>query len=410
MSWKQQKAWNYRAEEWKQSWPRTKEVKTNKEKPKNDGKQQKGKNVPVLVGHDGHKIELDFGDGGSSAGSLSTMSSAMQEENRCLKEAVRFMSSKNDTAAIPDYIKKIVEPDPREKLREQQKELNKARKNLTKVEKIKEDLDKKEASYGRWKNGMAAGLKKAEEIHAKEMQQLRMDLKLAEEGKDVPEEDEDMDLEKEHLAKELDEVKDKMDQMTSYVAAMEQRNQDLVSQVQTLVTAIQTTHKSELWNKDSPQEVHRPSAILPENVDHGALGRVTEFPPSGDYDPRRRSRSPLKRNAETAALGDQDLVKQTEISELLTSLPSEMRDLVNDHMNLEMDKYQEPAEVKKLILIQALADRQQAGLPAAAAIEVEGAMTGTETALMPFRLGGDRMIRRHRTTPLRTPRGLNGMS
>ena len=242
-----------------------------------------------------------------------------------------FMSSKNDTAEIPDYIKKIVEPDPREKLREQQRELNKARKNLTRVEKIKEDLDKKEASYGRWKNGMVAGLKKAEEIHAKEMQQLRMDLKLAEEGKDALYEDEEMNGEMEPLAKELDEVKNKMNQMTSYVAAMEQRNQDLVSQVQTLVTAIQTTHKNELWNKDSPQEVHRPSAALPEGMYHGTMTGLEDPPLFGDCNSRRRSRSPLKRSAETAALGDQDLVKQTEIRELLASIPSEMRDTVNDY-------------------------------------------------------------------------------
>ena len=74
----------------------------------------------------------------------------------------------------------------------------------------------------------------------------------------------------------------------------------------------------------------------------------------------------------------------------------------------DVEKYSEPAEVKKVI--QELADRQQAGLPTAATIEVDAAVPGNETALMPFRMGGDRMIQRHRTTPLRTPRGLNGMS
>ena len=77
-------------------------------------------------------------------------------------------------------------------------------------------------------------------------------------------------------------------------------------------------------------------------------------------------------------------------------------------MIADVEKYSEPAEVKKVI--QELADRQQAGLPTAATIEVDAAVPGNETALMPFRMGGDRMIRRHRTTPLRTPRGLNGMS
>ena len=95
-------------------------------------------------------------------------------------------------------------------------------------------------------------------------------------------------------------------------------------------------------------------------------------------------------------------MKQAEIRELLASIPSELRDTVNAYVHADMEKSSEP-------MIQDLENQRQAGLPTVAPIDV-GMVEYKEDAMMPFRVSRDRMIRRHRTTPLRTPRGLNGMS
>ena len=89
-----------------------------RQKKKDQAKMDKD-TKPVLIGHDGRRIELDFGTRGSSSQSL-------QDENKCLKEAVRFFTCRTAPDSIPEEHKRYAPQDPREKIREQQKELNKA--------------------------------------------------------------------------------------------------------------------------------------------------------------------------------------------------------------------------------------------------------------------------------------------
>lgn len=106
-------------------------------------KKEKADNL-VLRYHDGTKIDTTIG-GASASLVSSSQTSGLQEENKKLREAVKALAEKTDLSAVEsaDEIRKLVETDPRTVLREQQKELNKLKKELTKKEKIEKQIKEK---------------------------------------------------------------------------------------------------------------------------------------------------------------------------------------------------------------------------------------------------------------------------
>ena len=130
MSWKGQK-WSYRADQWNAQWdgqdgPAIQSKKRAKEKnPANSGGQQQERQF--LIGYDGKKVELKQPAGSLS---LSSASSSATDENKILKEAVRYLLSKTpEPEEVPHGVKSLVAVDPREELRLRQKELNQEKKH-----------------------------------------------------------------------------------------------------------------------------------------------------------------------------------------------------------------------------------------------------------------------------------------
>ncbi|CAK9021962.1 unnamed protein product [Durusdinium trenchii] len=228
MSWKGRWGSNARAEAWKGSWP-----KENK-KPQEKSKKEKPDNQ-VLRYHDGTKIDTTVGGSSTLQGS-SAQSSLLQEENKKLREAIKALSQKADLSEVEsaDEIRKLVETDPREVLREQQKELNKLKKELTKKEKIERQLKEKAENHASWKAGILEGVKRADIKHLEEIKKLKEELAQVEDDKDVKD---GMSVEVPQgndsaMDSKLEDMDRKMYQMASYVETMEQRNQDLAYQAE----------------------------------------------------------------------------------------------------------------------------------------------------------------------------------
>ena len=175
MSWKGRWGSNARAEAWKGSWP--KENKKPQEKPKKEKPDSQ-----VLRYHDGTKIDTTIGGSSTLQGS-SAQSSLLQEENKKLREAVKALSQKADLSEVEsaDEIRKLVETDPREVLREQQK----LKKELTKREKIEKQLKEKAENHTSWKAGILEGVKRADAKHLEEIKKLKEELAQVEDDKDV---------------------------------------------------------------------------------------------------------------------------------------------------------------------------------------------------------------------------------
>ena len=230
MAWKAQR-WNQRAESWKDSWPQEEAPRrSRKDKGQAKQKDQKHGSQPVMYGHDGKPIEIDVG--GTTSSSSSVSSSSLEQENRTLREALRtLVAEAKNPESIPAGVRELTVVDPREDLRMRQRELNKEKKALTKVEKIRSDIEKNESSYSRWKQGIHSGLEKAEKRHTDLLHQLQTDLKLIEakgdnQMEDGSEEEEESKSSK-ALVREVDEMKAHMGQMATYVQRMEQRNWEL---------------------------------------------------------------------------------------------------------------------------------------------------------------------------------------
>ena len=177
MSWRQEK---WTAKDWKQ-W----QGKKNDKKP---NKEQKGKPETsgfVMYSHDGKRVELK---GNAEPGKRSGSSSASQsdgsikEENQKLKDAIRRMlqAEKPEDADL-DTVRTLVKVDPREEIRQRQRQLNQERRILNKAENLKETLHKKEHSYQSWKHNMQEGLAQEDRRLSKEIAELQAEIKAAEE-------------------------------------------------------------------------------------------------------------------------------------------------------------------------------------------------------------------------------------
>lgn len=377
MSWKNQRWQNSKAEQWKASWndqDLSKGQQKKKEKDRASKDQQQEKHV--LIGYDGRKVEIK--QPGSALSSSSSPASAA-EENKVLKEAVKYLLSKTpEPEEVPAAVKSLIAVDPRAELRQRQKELNQEKKALTRVEKLKAEIVKQEERYAAWKTGMDTGIQQEEARFQKEIHQLQVDLKTVEkdekEGRYEMDEGSSNNPANQRLAQEMDTMKQNMIQMASYVQSMEQRNMELANQVQSLVVALKSSNGLEMPANNSPQMVHRPRRAERE-------GSLFE-------DHRERSRSPAKRSAEEAHLEAAEVLdlERQEAKEIISTIPEPHRAQLIAIVKSEPASYQTIPELWNLVIAFQTQLAAQVSLPKEEG--VSSVMTTGEpgTAMLPFRM------------------------
>eukprot|EP00913_Durusdinium_trenchii_P003856 g3569.t1 len=306
--------------------------------------EEKGRDTKATKSQEAiHNRADDETSAGTAQSPHDTDSEPSEEENRRLKEALKMISEKRtvDNGILEDCQKLI--QNPREQLRERQRELNKEKKTLTRQEKLEATIQETDESYKSWRAGMEEGLRQEDARHAAELEKLQQELKDLHEAKDPDAMKDNMDDEKPlqegSMAQELQEVRESMREVAYHVETLEQRNQEMVmqmnSQVQALVSAIKGSKPIELFNEGSPQLIKRPQVIM--------------SPRTNSHD---RSRSPVKRSAEVAELKDVGEIHAM-VRPLLKQIPEEHHHKIMAILESEGDKYQTLEAVE--ILIQQIA-------------------------------------------------------
>ena len=339
MTWKQNKNWNPKAQAWKQAWPSEQQ---EKQKPKKEDKDK-----TFFVGYDGRKVAVPNGQASSSGSTSSAATAATNaqvlEENRKLRDVFKLLLDKDagkevgkDPAELVEECKKIVH-NPRESLRERQRELNREKKSINKAEKLESTIREKEENFAKWKAGFMEGLRLEEKRYEEEVKALKEELKNVEDGPETHSMEAESDGEQgaRALAEDLTQVKAQIDQMATYFEIMEKRNHQMVqemnSQVQSLVAVIRTSQRPDLVNQSSPQLIRPP-------------GQKLETTPVREG----RSRSPaVKRNAVEVEMEDENL--ETFLKGLLAGLQEEHRRHVLTIVETEPENYATKEAVEILV-------------------------------------------------------------
>ena len=342
MTWKNKGQNSGRWSNWSGDWKTTdKSDKKKKEEPQGKGKANAGQ-VTILA-YDDRRVVVP--EGGGNGGSSSASSSGLQEENRRLKEAFRSILDGTADEKTEDEVWGLIATDPREALRQQQKELNKQKKALTKAEKVRATMEEKSAKWARWKTGYMKGLEMEEQRYKEEMKELEAELKEVEKEKEK-EKDGTMDLDsdgheddyKRSVDDELKTFRQQMVQMSSYVQLMEQRNQDLTTQMQQLITAVRDVKPTEL-TRESPQVVKPPTMARLDGED-------SQDEAKGEKRSRSRSRTPRAFELELPS----HLAPEAEgFLPLIQGMAEETQDQMLAILKAEPENFQNSEQVKQLI-------------------------------------------------------------
>ena len=317
------------------------------------GQWKKGNNSkkeePLLRGYDGKRIDIEDGEQPSSSWqSYGWGDSAIREENKQLKEAMKFVLSKVATPEeMPEEIVSLVKENPREALRQKQKELNAERKALTKIIKTREQLDKTQERFQRWKKNITAGVNTEEKRHqteVAEMQTRLQSLERGESGEPAPIEVESDGEENKTLKKELADVKDTFEKFATYTSAVEQKNANMLEQMQmqiaTLVGCLQGTAIPTIPTKSSPEQMVRPRAAcikIKEEKDADQERRK-----------RERSRSPPASGETSSKMAQASSFDQA-IQQEMTQYPEKCQMLAWQMMQEKPEEYQSLEVVQDLL-------------------------------------------------------------
>ena len=405
MTWKNKGQNSGRWSNWSGDWKTTdKSDKKKKEEPQGKGKANAGQ-VTILA-YDGRRVVVPE-EGGGNGGSSSASSSGLQEENRRLKEAFRSILGGTADDTTEEEVRGLLADDPREVLRQQQKELNKQKKALTKTEKVRAAMEEKSAKWTRWKAGYLKGLELEEQRYKEEMKELEAELKEVEKEKekekggimdlDAPESHEDGY--KKSVDNELNTFRQQMKQMSSYVQMMEQRNQDLTNQMQQLITAVRDVKQGDLV-RESPQAIKAPVHVRLDGED-----AEVEEPEAREARSRSRSRTPGR--ALESELPSHLAPEAAGFLPLLQGMTEETQDQMLAILKAEPENFQNSEQVKKLIHVMTV---QQC----AAQVEVqEGSAdssdpifqmgTGRFDVLKPFGVPRERKAMKRGALPLPGP-------
>ncbi|CAK8997385.1 unnamed protein product [Durusdinium trenchii] len=369
MSWRQTKQrWSTNDQwAWEQPW-------TKKTKGKETSK-------PFFYGYDGKKIELeDQGGAGSSSSSQRSSEEALREENRKLKEMMKKAQESGTMGVLSAAeTQQLLTVDPREDLKERQKQLNIERRTLNKTSRLKETIEEKEKKFQGWKEFMEKGLRQEEKRLAKDLQELNMHLKDAEKSeKEDAELVDDKDQEEDLQRQELEDMKEQMRDFMNYATVMEQRQRQLTEQVTMLVGALQGAKLVGDPGRDSPQH---PIAL----TRHDEIGQKRASDGKGD-----RSRSPAKA---AKLIHDPRMTFAAMIQKALEPLSDQCQTVILTQLEANRQEYQTQESVQKLIESVIKGEETQASLDAGIGAHVPA-------ALLPFR---KHQTSRSRDSPYSTP-------
>lgn len=338
MSWKREQNLATRKNAWQDSywqWP-------SQEKQQKKKKQDADPEKFTITGWDGKRIELGKQSGPSSgaSSSQSQVEQSLREENRKLKEAMR--ASMDGKQEIPPQVRELVKIDPREAIKEKQRLLNVERKQLNRAEKIKQEMEKNESRFSRWKEGMQEGLLLEEKRHASVMAEFATELKEAEEGPSMDVDRGDIsdpdgkDTRIDELGMELSDIKFQMSQMVAYTQAMEQRNQGLTEQVQQLIGAL--TGQSLIEGKafSSPQQLLK-------------VPKTDAFDDASNKRPRSPTRSAGKEEDQEKIIPDEEEMDAAELKGELLKLPEVVQARILNIKNEQPVKYRSATAMRQLI-------------------------------------------------------------
>lgn len=364
MPWKRDQAWQWTDSQWK--------ARPNRKQEKD---QQTNKGKPIMTGYDGKQVYV----GGSQQHSAASSSqeTSLREENHRLREAIKFVVGKVATEEeIPDFLKDITKENPREILKQKQKALNEERKNLNRLEKVREQIAAKETKFTEWKHSVKEGVLQEEKRHSTQVAELQAKLKSIEQGEEdaaiVVDSDGEADVKKDarsrQLEQELGTMKEQMQQMISYTAHMEAKNNMMLEQIQmqmsTLIGGMAGATLAEGMKPNSPEQ----------HVHHR---RVMDVIDTSKRDAAPRSRSPAKRakvnqvTLSSPRANPKLDYSPTKLKGVLADLPEEVQSKALGIMNSDPHKYATFVAVDELIqtllqvwnLEQAPTIRTEEGLP-----------------------------------------------
>lgn len=323
------------------------------EKPAKKGKEkeEKGKQ-PILYGWDGKKIEVKK-DGIAKSGSSSGYSSSdasLREENRRIKEVVRnILGNEEQTEEDIQALREFAKVDPREDLKERQRQLNSER-SLNKTARIKEVMEEQETNFKSWRDTYTAGLEQEEKRYQSKMAELREELKAAEKG-DAEEKDQGaMDEEQTELSvpvyvqQELSDLRNQMRQFMNYAHQMEQKNAALTDQVTTLVATLQSRERI-ISPAQSPQHP------VPRMSHTEVSSNLPTMVP--DEEKRERSRSPSRKAQKIEHKLDPE-----EFKCLLETVSERHQAVILNAIHGEPEKFSSIEDVKPLIRAAVEADKK----------------------------------------------------
>ena len=211
MSWKGRgKAWNY--------WPHTPK-KQQKNKGTGRGKSSKEPSIP------GYDAVLPS----SSASGSTTGDSDLKRAMQSLVEANKL--------SIPDDLKALLETNGLESVKQEQQVLNKRKKLLSKIERLKQGKVQRTQALARYKDEMIRKLRSEQERYDKEMEDIEQSIQSAQLELDklengLPEEEDEEDLqtllkdpEKEILTQQLEQERQRSQQAQEQLLALQRQLQ-----------------------------------------------------------------------------------------------------------------------------------------------------------------------------------------
>ena len=282
MSWnKSWRSWGHHGQP--QNQPYHKQRKEDKEQ----GKQGK----PQITGYDGVKLPLP-----DSSASSSDQPSSSAAKSTFTKEDVRsaiqdFMTAFRNGEDLPESLTKMVEADPGEKIRAEQKEVNKKRKALQKIQKLEDQITDKQTRFTAWQESMTTLMSHEEARHAENMKKLQEQLQELK--------DQDMetnsDVPSSAAAQELEKKSGEVDELRQQNMYLQQQLTDLLNMVTQGVSPEPTTHHGPPLIS-SPGGNQTPKLAI-KIVDHDALRpfRVRHSQLTGPYTPTTASTADASR-------------------------------------------------------------------------------------------------------------------
>ena len=378
MSWGKGKGWNWNQSRWKK-------------RPN-----QKDKGDTYLRGYDGKKIDLtDSEDWQPSWSSAGAGEASLREENGKLKEAMRFVLSKVATPEeVPAEIVSLTQVDPRESLRQRQKDLNAERRAITKIMKTREQLDKTEERFSKWKKSITEGVTQEEKRHQEKVIDMRKKIQELQQEKSGGEPvtiESDTEAEgADGLKKDIKQVKLEFQQFATYTASMEQRNAAMIEQMQLQISSLVGCLQGSVM-MGMPKQMSPEQNIRPRTMRETLLQERSDMTPAGGRD---RSRSPTQSRdkPKEVAKDDRDYT-DLEFKAELSKYPLICQGRILQVMNDAPGCYNSKADVLALMdgvmqdfLVQEVKEGSGVEMiaPTSEVKEEEGLPCKTSPALLPF--------------------------